>query len=84
MTLRIGFIVSALVPALGAATAMALPAPQAFAQFGQAGITYQSSLLGPYDQAGAMVASAAYVGNGSDASHPDVLHEPVYEFNGGA
>ena len=84
MTLRIGFIVSALVPALGAATAMALPAPQAFAQFGQAGITYQSSLLWPYDQAGAMVANAAYVGTGSDLSHRDVLHEPVYGFNGGS
>ena len=87
MTLRIFPIVSVLVPALGtAATAMAQPA-HAFAQFDQAGIIYQSTPLWPYDQANAMAANAAYVGDGSDPSYMrdqlNVLHDPVYDFYGG-
>jgi len=83
MTLRVFFIVPALVPPLSAATALAQPATHAFAHFDQAGIAYQSSLLWPYGQARATVATAAYFGSGSDPAHPDVPHEPVYQFNGG-
>jgi len=71
MTLRTFPIVSVLVPAMGTATVMAQPAAHAFAQFDQAGIVYQSTPLWPYHQASAMAAYAAYVGTGSDASHPD-------------
>jgi len=87
MTLRIFPIASVLVPALGTATAMAQPAAHAFAHFDQAGIIYQRTPLWPYDQANAMAANAAYVGDGSDPSYMrdqlNVLHDPVYDFYGG-
>jgi hypothetical protein len=85
MTASMFTIVSALVPALGVTTALARPAAHAFAQFDQAGITYQSTLLWPYDRASAMAANAAYVGDGSDASYlrfqQQVTKEPGYSFS---
>jgi hypothetical protein len=85
MTSRAFTIVSALVPALGVATALARPTAQAFVQFDQAGIIYQSTLLWPYDRDSAMAANAAYVGDGSDPSYlgfqQQVTKEPGYSFS---
>ncbi len=85
MAARMFTIVSALVPALGVATALARPAAHAFAQFDQAGIIYQSTLLWPYDRASAMAVSAAYVGDGSDPAYlrfqEQVTKEPGYSFS---
>jgi len=87
MTLRIFPIVSVLVPALGAATALAQPAAHAFSQFDQAGIIYHSTPLWPYHRASAMAENTAYVGDGSDPSYrqdqPNVLRDPTYDFYGG-
>lgn len=58
MTARTFTIVSALVPALGVASALTRPAALAFARFEQAGIIYQSTLLWSYDGAGALAANA--------------------------
>ncbi len=93
MTATMFTIVSSLVPALGVATALGQPAAHAFAQFDQAGIIYQSTLLWPYDRASAMAANAAYLGDESDPSDlrfqqqatssesAQVTKEPEYSFS---
>ncbi len=82
MAIRIFSIVSALVPALGGTTALAQPTAHAFAQFDQAGIVYQSTLLWPYDEASAMAVNAACVSDGFDPSYlrdkEPQLNEPGY------
>jgi hypothetical protein len=55
MTVRIFTIVPAMVLALGAEATLAQPAAHPFAQFDQASLANQATLLRPYDQANAMV-----------------------------
>jgi hypothetical protein len=82
MTASMFTFVSALVPALGVATALAQPTAHAFAQFDQAGVIYQRTLLWPYDRATAVAANATYLGDGSDPSYlrfqQQVTKEPGY------
>jgi hypothetical protein len=82
MAIRIFSIASALVPALGVATSLTQPVAHAFAQFDQAGITYQSTRLWPYDHVSVMFRNAAYVGDGYDPSYlrdkQHLMNEPGY------
>jgi hypothetical protein len=88
MTARIFAIVPAMVLALGAAAALAQPAAHRFAQFDQASFMDHSTPFPPYDQAIAMVANAAYIGDGSDPCYlqdqQELMDEPGYSIGTGA
>jgi hypothetical protein len=68
MTVRIFAMVPATILALGAATAVAQPAAYPFAQFGRASLIGHNTWLPSYDEGGAIVANAPFVGDGSAPS----------------
>jgi hypothetical protein len=88
MTVKIVAIVPAIALALSAATALAQPRTRPFAQFDQTSLSSHSTPLRPYDQASAMAANAAYVGDGSDPSYlrqqQELTQEPGYSISTGA
>lgn len=88
MTVRIFAIVPAVVLALGAATALAQPTAQPFAQFDQASLLGRNTPLRPYDQASAQATLGAYIGDGADPSYlreqQELLTEPGYSVGTGA
>jgi hypothetical protein len=88
MIVRIFAMVPATILALGTATAVAQPAANPFGQFGRANLIDQSTWLRPFDEAGPIVANAAFVSDGRSPSYlPDqqaVLREPGYSIGTGA
>jgi hypothetical protein len=88
MTARTFVIAPAMVMALGAATALAQPAAHPLARFGQVRLIDHGALLWSYDQAGAIVAHAAFVSDGCSPSYlPDqqgLAREPGYSIGTGA
>ena len=77
MTARIIAVFTAMGLALGDATVLAQPA---LAQFDHASFMDHAQPLRPYDQANAVMANAAYVGDGSDPSYLRDQQRLVEEF----
>jgi len=77
MTARIIAVVTAMGLALGDATVLAQPA---LAQFDHASVMDHSKPLQPYDQAAAVVANSAYVGDGSNPNYLRDQQQLVKEF----
>lgn len=87
MIVKMYAIVPVMVVALGAGSALAQPVAYRFAQLDKANLMDQATPLRPYNQASAMAASAARVGDGSDPSYRQdqrrVRHEPGYSIGTG-
>jgi hypothetical protein len=69
MTVRIFAMVPATILALGAATALAQPSANPFAQFGRTNLIDHSTSLWPYEETGAIVANTAFVSDGCTPSY---------------
>ena len=81
MTARIIAVVTAMGLAPGDATVLARPA---LARFDHVGLMDHSRPLRPYDQANAVMANAAHVGDGSDPSYLRDKRQLVEEFGYGS
>jgi len=77
MTARIFAVVAAMGLALGGSTALAQPA---LAQFDHASLMDHGQPVRPYDESNAVMATAAYVGDGTDPNYLRDRQQLLEEF----